>query len=63
VPLAESDLDVVLDLQAAVAKVYEAGSYADRLHYDRPCVPALSADDQAWANQQIAATRQNSNGA
>jgi hypothetical protein len=63
VPLADGDPDVVLDLQAAVAKVYEAGSYADRLHYDQPCVPSLSADDQAWADQQIAATRQNSNGA
>lgn len=63
VPLAESDPDVVLDLQAAVAKVYEAGSYADRLHYDQPCVPSLSADDQTWADQQIAAARQNTNGA
>jgi hypothetical protein len=63
VPLAESDPDVVLDLQAAVAKVYEAGSYADRLHYDKPCVPSLSTDDQAWADQQTAAARQNPDGA
>jgi hypothetical protein len=63
VPLAESDPDVVLDLQAAVAKVYEAGSYADRLHYDQPCAPSLSADDQAWVDQQIAAPRRNPDGA
>jgi Protein of unknown function (DUF4058) len=63
VPLAESDPDAVLDLQAAVAKVYEAGCYADRLHYDRPCMPSLSADDKAWADQQVAAARQNPDGA
>src|SRR5205807_1974878 len=34
VPLAVGDRAVPLDLQASVARCYEAGGYADRLHYD-----------------------------
>jgi hypothetical protein len=30
IPLAEGDPDVPLDLQAAIAKTYEAGAYRDR---------------------------------
>ena len=56
-PLAEGDSDVVLDVQAVFAKAYEAGGYADRLHYDRPCAPPLGADDQAWADQRVAEAR------
>ncbi len=63
VPLAGDDPDVVLDLQAAVAQAYEAGAYADRIHYDRPCVPSLRADDQAWADRLIAEARQAGNAA
>lgn len=57
VPLADGDPEVVLDVQAVVEQTYEAGSYRERLHYDRPCVPALSGDDQAWADELIRATR------
>jgi hypothetical protein len=53
IPLADCDPDVPLDLQAAIAKTYEAGSYRERLHYDRSCVPPLSAEDQAWAFEII----------
>lgn len=62
VPLAGADPDVVLDLQGAVAKLYDAGSYADRIHYDRPCVPSLPADDQAWADQLIVEARRSAEG-
>jgi hypothetical protein len=55
VPLAGDDPDVPLDLQALVAQVYEAGCYAERLHYDQPCVPALSGEDQVWADELIRA--------
>jgi hypothetical protein len=57
-PLAEGDPDVVLDVQAVLAQVYESGRYRERLHYDEPCRPALPAADQAWANERIAAARQ-----
>ncbi len=62
IPLAGHDPDVPLDLQAVLAQAYEAGAYADRLRYDRPCVPALTEADQAWADQLIAGARQAGNG-
>ena len=52
-PLAEGDADVVLDIQAGLVKTYESGIYRARLRYDRPCVPPLSPDDQAWADGLI----------
>jgi hypothetical protein len=63
IPLAGDDPDVLLDLQAVLERVYELGAYDDRLAYDQPCVPALQADDQAWANQLIAQARRAGNGA
>jgi hypothetical protein len=53
VPLADDDPDVVLDVQAVLEQTYEAGSYRERLRYDRPCVPPLSAEDQTWADGLI----------
>jgi len=58
IPLAAGDREVPLDLQAVVARCYEAGSYADRLNYDQPCVPALSVDAQTWATRCIAEAQQ-----
>jgi hypothetical protein len=58
VPLADGDPDVVLDVQAVLAQTYEAGSYHERLRYDRPCIPSLSAEDQAWADELIRASQQ-----
>ena len=49
IPLANGDPDVVLDLQAVLAKTHEAGRYRDRLRYEQPCVPPLSTENQAWA--------------
>lgn len=56
IPLAGTDPDVPLNLQTLIAQVYEAGCYADRIPYDQPCVPALSAEDQTWANELIRQT-------
>lgn len=53
IPLAGSDPDVPLDVQALVAQLYEAGCYAERLPYEQPCVPALSGEEQTWANELI----------
>src|SRR5262245_39966363 len=39
IPLAGDDPDVVLNVQAALEKTYDAGVYADRLEYTRPCRP------------------------
>jgi hypothetical protein len=53
IPLAEPDPDVPLDLQAALARVYEMGSYRDRIDYGVPCRPPLSKEDQAWASELV----------
>ncbi len=52
-PLAPGDDDVIVDLQAVVERTYEVGGYEDLLRYDQPCVPPLSAEDQAWAEALI----------
>ena len=49
-PLAAPDPDAVLDLQAVLARAYEAGGYTDRVDYGQPCRPVLSPEDQAWAD-------------
>ena len=53
VPLAAGDEDVKLDLQAVVERTYDAGAYRYQVRYDRPCVPPLSPEDQAWADELI----------
>jgi hypothetical protein len=58
VPLADGDPDAKLDVQAVLTQTYESGSYRERLHYGRPCVPPLSAEDQAWADELIRAAQQ-----
>lgn len=50
IPLAAEDPDAVLDLQAVLERTYEEGAYRDRIDYSRPCRPALSPADQAWAD-------------
>ncbi len=49
VPLAGSDPDVELDLQAVLDRRYDAGGYAKKADYKRPPVPRLDRDDEAWA--------------
>ena len=51
IPLVPPDADVALDLQAAFEQVYEDGSYMLRIHYERPCSPAIDEEDQRWANE------------
>jgi hypothetical protein len=58
IPLAGDDPDVPLDLQGVLSRVHEAGGYADRIDYTRPCVPRLPAPEQAWADQLIATRSQ-----
>ncbi len=58
VPLGDGDPDVVLDVQAVLAQTYDAGSCRERLRYDRPCVPPLAVEDQAWADELIREAQQ-----
>jgi hypothetical protein len=53
IPLAGDDPDVRLDLQAALAEAYEAGSYRERIAYHAPCQPPLDREVQAWADRLI----------
>jgi hypothetical protein len=54
VPLRPGDPDLVLDLQQLIDLAYEKGRYALRIDYSVPPDPPLSADDAAWARQQVA---------
>jgi hypothetical protein len=53
VPLAQGDPDLRVPLQPVLEHTYNAGSYRERIAYDRPCYPPLSDDDQAWADALI----------
>lgn len=56
IPLRPGDADVPLDLQAALARVYEDGPF-DSIDYSRPCEPPLSPADAEWAAGLVAARR------
>ncbi|MFN8442429.1 MAG: DUF4058 family protein [Caldilineaceae bacterium] len=54
VPLLEPDPDVVLDLGAVVASVYERGGYDARINYrEEVPPPSLSEDEAAWVKQLL----------
>jgi Protein of unknown function (DUF4058) len=57
IPLADDDADATLDVQAALEQVYAEGRYARRIRYDENCQPRLKPEDQAWADERIAAFR------
>jgi hypothetical protein len=50
VPLTEGVPDVVLDLQAAFDRCYDAGPYRRSVDYRREPSPPLTGDDAAWAD-------------
>ena len=60
VPLAGDDADVALDLQAVFATVYDRAGYTDSLDYRSPIDPSLSAADNAWVQQLLAAASSSS---
>jgi hypothetical protein len=53
VPLAGSDPDVPLDLQAVFQQVYEAGAFARALDYSRPPAVPLAKADARWAEELL----------
>jgi hypothetical protein len=56
VPLLEPDPDAVLDLNAAVASIYERGAYARLIDYQQtPPPPVLSTQDKAWLHTRLQA--------
>lgn len=55
VPLLARDPDVLLDLSAAVAAVYERNGYARRFDYREPLSPPLSDAEQRWLDEHLRA--------
>lgn len=53
IPLKPEEPDVVLDVQAAVAWVYNAGSYPLRIDFNLPTVPPLDEATENWANDLL----------
>lgn len=54
VPLAGTDPDVTLDLQAVFATVYDGAGYRYSLSYRRDPEPPLSDEDAAWVREVLA---------
>ena len=58
VPLVEPDPDVVMDLSAVVAAVYERGGYATFIDYSQPPPPpSLSEAESAWLGECLRARK------
>lgn len=57
VPLLPGDADVELDLQAALASVYDLFSYDLAVDYTRPPDPPLPPDLAAWARDNLGLPR------
>jgi len=53
IPLRPDEPDVVLDIQAALARVYEEGAYQLRIDYNRDPTSPLSAKDAIWVNEWL----------
>jgi Protein of unknown function (DUF4058) len=53
IPLAGTDPDVVLDLQAMFTTVYDRAGYDYSLNYRHALMPSLSDADQVWAQQLL----------
>lgn len=49
VPLDPDVKPVFVELQPLIDHCYDAGKYAELVQYSRPCVPPLTAEQQAWA--------------
>jgi hypothetical protein len=55
IPLRKSDPEIRLDLQAHLDHAYVSGRYARRIDYGQPCVPPLTHEDAAWADELLKA--------
>lgn len=50
IPLTPDVAAVPVDLQAVLDRCYDEALYTRRIHYDRPCEPPLTPEQQAWAD-------------
>lgn len=50
IPLAGNDPDIGLNIRAALEQAYMAGSYDQRIDYNKPCEPELTSQQQTWAS-------------
>jgi hypothetical protein len=57
IPLAGSDPDVTLDLQAAFNRCWEAGPYPDALRYDNPPPGKPTAKEMEWCDLLLKAAK------
>ena len=55
VPLDDGEPDVILDLQAAFERCWDAGPYPELLRYDAPPPADLSVEGRAWCSAVVAA--------
>lgn len=55
VPLRWSEGDVVLDVQAALNRLYDARRFEGRIDYEVEPIPPLSPEDAAWADEILKA--------
>ncbi|HEX4589557.1 MAG TPA: DUF4058 family protein, partial [Gemmataceae bacterium] len=53
VPMAEEHLPLVLDIQAVIHQLYDAGGYYKFMYESTP-IPPLAADDDSWARGILA---------
>jgi hypothetical protein len=53
IPLKPGEPDAVLDLQAALARVYEQGAYELRIDYIHEPVPRLEPETERWADKLL----------
>ncbi len=53
IPVRAGEPDVLLDLQSALDRVYEAGAYRFRIAYTGEPIPPLSADEACWAGELL----------
>jgi hypothetical protein len=56
IPLRRPDPDIILDLPAAVSRVYDHGGYRERLRYHQPPPPpSLPSEDAEWMDALLRA--------
>src|SRR5262249_43382327 len=53
IPLRYGEKPVPLDLQALMDQCYRNGRYERTIDYRKDCMPPLSAEDAAWADELL----------